>query len=503
MKATAWMLAFAAGFMSLSVEILWVRLIGFAHFGVPQAFAFVLVVFLAGVALGAVLGKRFCTGHERALGAAGVALLLAGAIDIATPWLIAASIAGPFAFLAKVVLILTSAALKAVAFPIAHHLGSSDAGGKLGRSLSRVYFFNIIGSTLGPIVFGFFLLDFISLQAGFTVIGLFCVAVGALLVARLRAAYVFYPLAGLAVVASFLVDHKSSHLVRVMAGEGDALKVHYVVENRQGIIHTTEGESAAEGDAVFGGNVYDGRTNVDLLVNSNRIDRAYLLTSLTQAPKNILVLGLSTGAWTRVVSAIPGVERIDVVEINPGYLELIKRYPSVSPLLDDKRVSIHIDDGRRWLKRNPGARYDLVVMNTSFHWRANSTNLLSRNFLQELKGHMTPQAILAFNSTRSPDVLETAANVFPHAYRWMNFIYCADFDFREPGADVQRQRLAQLSLEGRPLLDFSRERDRQALAAMRAQQFETVDQVAAKTGRPLEIITDDNMITEYKYGMGF
>ena len=28
----------------------------------------------------------------------------------------------------------------------------------------------------------------------------------------------------------------------------------------------------------------------------------------------------------------------------------------------------------------------------------------------------------------------------------------------------------------------------------------TVEEIAAKTGRPLEIITDRNLITEYKYG---
>ena len=29
----------------------------------------------------------------------------------------------------------------------------------------------------------------------------------------------------------------------------------------------------------------------------------------------------------------------------------------------------------------------------------------------------------------------------------------------------------------------------------------TVEEIAAKTGRPLEIITDRNLITEYKYGL--
>ena len=31
-------------------------------------------------------------------------------------------------------------------------------------------------------------------------------------------------------------------------------------------------------------------------------------------------------------------------------------------------------------------------------------------------------------------------------------------------------------------------------------RFETVADVARSAGRPLEVITDDNLLTEYKYG---
>ena len=87
---------------------------------------------------------------------------------------------------------------------------------------------------------------------------------------------------------------------------------------------------------------------------------------------------MSTGAWIRAVQGFPGVEAIDVVEINPAYVELTRAYPTLAPLLDDPRVHIHIDDGRRWLKRNPDARYDLIIQNTTYHWRANAGNLLSQ-----------------------------------------------------------------------------------------------------------------------------
>ena len=71
---------------------------------------------------------------------------------------------------------------------------------------------------------------------------------------------------------------------------------------------------------------------------------------------------------------------MDIVEINPGYLQLIADYPMVSSLLRNPKVRIYVDDGRRWLVAHPDARYDLVLMNTSFHWRDHSTNLVFDGF---------------------------------------------------------------------------------------------------------------------------
>ena len=50
MMSFPWWLSFAIGFLSLSEEILWVRLVGFAYSGVPQSFSFVLGSFLLGIA---------------------------------------------------------------------------------------------------------------------------------------------------------------------------------------------------------------------------------------------------------------------------------------------------------------------------------------------------------------------------------------------------------------------------------------------------------------------
>jgi spermidine synthase len=212
-----------------------------------------------------------------------------------------------------------------------------------------------------------------------------------------------------------------------------------------------------------------------------------------------LIIGLSIGSWAYLITGFPGIEHIDIVEINPGYLEMIQDYEKQRSALLDPRVSLHIGDGRKFLRSAPEATYDLVVMNTSFHWRAYMSLLLSREFLTLARSRMAPGSLLAFNATDSPDALQTASSVFRHAYLYDNFVVCADFDWR---AQLEQPfsvaELIRIVPEGMPLLT---EADRVlAMNFLSRNRTATSAELSTKVGRPLEIITDRNLITEYRYG---
>src|SRR5438477_9844916 len=94
--------------------------------------------------------------------------------------------------------------------------------------------------------------------------------------------------------------------------------------------------------------------------------RPYFVSALHPNPAEVLVISMSDGSWTQLLANHPQVKKVTVVEIDPGYLKLVKEYPQVSSLLTDPKVEIHIDDGRRWLRRNPDQRFDVIMMNTSY-----------------------------------------------------------------------------------------------------------------------------------------
>lgn len=498
-----WWLSLMVGFLSLSQEILWVRLVSFNYRGIPHAFSLVLANYLIGIAIGAYIGKYFCGKVIDLYQVAALTLLLAGITDILTPVMAPHILGQSYATLPVVALaIMMTAGIKSVLFPIAHHLGSNQQGPRVGSSVSKIYFGNIMGSTLGPIVTGFFLLNQFTVEQCFDIVG-----TAALLLSIPSAAYSsskqkFITMTVASLVALLILKPwHSPDAIRSLAlrWPDENQSVLEIMQNKHGIIHTVKGSE--QGDVVFGTNIYDGRINTDMAINSNWLDRAYVLAAAHPKPSRILVIGMSSGAWTRILQGFPGVEHIDVVEINPGYLQLVARYPEVAPLLTDRNIKFHIDDGRRWLKRHPNEKYDLIVMNTSYHWRAYATNILSKEFFQEVLPHLQAGGIIAINTTFSLDVFVTLKTVFPYVFKYGNFAYGSDHDIRVD-ADTAIDRLRQCRI-GESAAFLPKQFEKNGLVLHMATKglvpIETV--LAEKHTVEPEVITDENMLTEYRHGI--
>lgn len=492
------LLSFSVGFLSLSQEILWVRLVGFATGGLPQAFGFVLGSFLVGVALGAMLGKRYCERSKDLTLVAGVVLLIAGIVDLTQPWLAVQALDLPvLARLAGLAaLIASSAFLKSVLFPIAHHLGTEAEGGKVGVSVSRVYFANILGSTFGPLITGMVLLEVFSLQTNFVIVGLCTALAGLICLGRtLPVRKLVLPAAPVAALAALAIGFPLTATM-IQRSEPDKGPINFLLENRHGVVHTRE--SASGGDWVYGGNAYDGRVNTDLLVDTNGIRRVYLLAALHPAVRQVLEIGVGSGSWLEVLTGFPGIESLDVVEINPGYGKLMSRYPGVRAALAMPEVRVTWDDGRKWLRARPDRRFDLIVINTTFYWRAYSSMLWSREFMTLARARLAPGGILAFSSTGSPDAFVTARSVFSNVYQFQTFVVASN-QALPLNAATAMQRIGKIRLPDGTQPNIGDSRTATKIASMVAafQLYDTTDRMLPK---PQIIITDENMLTEYRHG---
>jgi len=501
-----------AGFISLSYEILWFRAFSFASAGTPAIFGQLLFFYLVGLAVGAFVSRIFCqdrdaTGDRRNL------LPLAAFVYVAN--LLGFLVLPALAWFATTLLATGAMPLVAIAagswgavLPLVSHFGiAPDA--LAGSRLSYLYLANILGSAAGTLLTGFVLLDRWTIGTAALFVVLLGLALAALVLARsasgnrlkmLGMAVILLTAAAYAVETRRLFDRFYERLLakhEYVPADPASL----VVENRDGVILVTP---ALE---VFGGGAYDGAISTSLESDKNMIVRAYGVAALHPAPKEVLMIGLSTGAWAQVIVNLPGVEKLTVIEINRGYLELIPRYPEVASLLRNPKVEIVIDDGRRWLAHHPERTFDVVVSNTTFHWRANTTNLLSEEFLRAVRAHLKPGGIFHFNTTGSADAYKTAFTIFPYGLRFINFATVSDSPI-EVNAERWKRALDEHNIDGKPTLDstlaLDRHRREAVLALVRTLNAPPIPYGLESRAHALprlagaRVITDDNMVPEWK-----
>lgn len=81
--------------------------------------------------------------------------------------------------------------------------------------------------------------------------------------------------------------------------------------------------------------------------------------------KNVLVIGAGDGGAVRELTRYPGIERIDLAEIDGQVIEVCKKFlPQTSCKMDDPRVHIYVEDGLKFVRRHAD-EYDLVIVDST------------------------------------------------------------------------------------------------------------------------------------------
>jgi spermidine synthase len=505
---TAAVIAGAAGFLALGFEIAWFRIFALATFDRAPAFALLLSTYLAGIAAGSFLSEKLTERQNiNPATLAGVAMLVAGTISVYLPPLVAQLSGHNVPVLMSAPAFFLTACFLGSVLPLLCQSAVS-AGKSSGRGVSLIYLSNILGSTLGSLAVGFVLMNHFGTQAISMQLAA-ATAITGLLVVAFRGGHPQAPQKatwGLAIVAAAAIavagPTYNNLFGRMIFGQraGQVGPLKHVVENRNGIIAVTAD------DAIFGGGVYDGHFNIDPSNDKNFVIRAYALSLFHRHPKRAFMLGLASGSWAQVVANNPEVDSLDIVEINPGYLSLIALYPEVRSLLQNSKVHIYVDDARRWLLAHPDAKYDVMVANTSYHWRDHTSQILSTEFLEIVKQHLLPGGIYYYNATESSDVFATGLNEYRHGARVITFLMVSDSPLvmnKEHWFSV----LNQYRIDGKNMFDGSTPSGQRILAAYNAFADSVKEpprmlgiedgEVLVRRLGPFHLITDDNMGAEW------
>lgn len=529
--ALAITLAALTGTTALAGEVLWTRVLRGVIQGTTQAFAAMLVNFLVGIAVGALLARRLArsrVGPAWALGAAQVvAALLTVSAMVAVPHvtrlLPLLHRQAAFAPHEPVIMLLYSGM---ILLPLALALGTGlplafslaervdpDAARGAGRLLAA----NTLGGLVGALLAGFVFVPWLGLEASlFVVVFVHLVTAGlALRVGAaerppaVRALSATAPVAlGVALIWAgpslelpFLL-HAWRRPVEAMVRGPDASWREQLVFLREGRTSTVTIERVPTGLALFN----DGRPESGFAPGPVGFGPELALLGgvpvlFAERSDRALVIGLGAGHTASVL--LEGrFGRVDVVELEEGVVEAARLMHEArgEPFpLDDPRAHLVVDDARNRLAFARAGSYDAVVSQPSHPWLAGSSALYTREFFQEVDRALAPGGVFSLwinlfriQPRQVRAVLRTLHEVFPHVSGFIveetSLVLAAS---REPLRWDARldERIARL---GRRYLSHHRLASRPALA--RALELDTDAVRALAEGAPR--IVDDRPLLE-------
>ena len=435
----------AAGFTALGLEVVWMRLAAVALGATVQTIGLVLATFLATMAVGAWIGRRWPNEPMSGLGYSLAALTFFSLVGCSLwgqlPYLVAEiyDIAGPAGMrwgAAVVATVLMGGA--PIASGMAFSLAIRALGTQLESQAGPLYTANTAGGIAGSLLAGLWALPVLEVRgAVFLFAGVSALAslavlrkplpvLPALLVAVLVPAWdaKLYAV-GIHLRVSDFSD-TSPRAIRSFADEGWELRYYN---------HGTTG-AVAVGQSTKTGNLWlsingkvDASTGDDM---PTQILSGTLPMAIHGVARDVLVVGLASGITAGAVLD-SGADKLTVVELEPAVIEASRFFDDYSGApLDDVRTTLIIEDARAVLRRG-GDPYDVIISEPSNPWITGVSSLFTEEYWHIARRRLTDDGVFCqwvqlygMGPDEFRGVIRTFNAVFPNAYLFETI----------PGSDV-------------------------------------------------------------------
>ncbi len=452
--------AAVVGFAFFLMELVWYRMLGPILGGTVYTFGLVLAVALGGIALGGI-AYPLVVGRRAPGLVAFAATCLAEAACLAIPYVLGDRLAllalrlrptpgaGLWAYVqgwsvVTAIVVLPAAAVAGAQFPLLIALLGRGRE-SVARHVGLTYFWNTVGGIAGALAGGFGLLPLLTAPgcwraAALVLAGL---ALAALLAVPGRPVpAIAIALAGSATLAIALVAtpgptaawrHSGVGVGRIMTfGPGPLSgpngaeawrrdSQRFVLWEREGV-ESSVAVQALSGLAFVVNGKIDGNARDDA---PTQVLGGLLGCLLRPGVHRSLVVGLGTGSTAGWLADVPGMERTDVVELEPAILQVARMCAPVNRrALDNPRLHVTTGDAREALMTGRGS-YDLVFSEPSNPYRAGIASLFTREFYRAVDSRLSPDGVFLqwvqayeVDERTITTILATLASVWPEVEVW-------------------------------------------------------------------------------------
>jgi spermidine synthase len=465
-----WFLLLASGtvgFAFFLLELVWYRLLAPLLGGSVFTFGLVLAVALAGIGLGGLVYAVTAARRPASLSGFGWTCLLEAAAVAAT-----FALGDRIAFLAATLLpieligfgariagwtlvtslvVLPPALVAGYQFPLLIAL-FGRARERVGRQIGRAYAANTFGAIAGSLAGGFGLLPWLSAVGAWRMVAIVLLALGVAAVLISIAGHrdaAMWPVRRSVVAGQALVALVALLCVSatgptaawrhsgIGAGRVSPAQVFASPNRFTDWLHLMRRGIVWDGDGTESGvALMENRSGYAFIVNgksdgSARNDAGTqimggLIGALTHPDvRRALVIGLGTGSTAGWLGALPDVERVDVVELEPLILEVARACMAVNHgVLENPKVRITIGDARETLLTSRD-RYDLIASEPSNPYRAGIASLFTLEYYRAAADRLTDNGVFVqwvqayeIDTPTLRTIYATLGSVFPQIETW-------------------------------------------------------------------------------------
>ncbi len=145
--------------------------------------------------------------------------------------------------------------------------------------------------------------------------------------------------------------------------------------------------------------------------------------------KRVLVIGAGDGGVVRELVKYPGIERIDMVEIDRMVCDVARKFfPSISGELDNEKVHLKFEDGVKFVRGAEDNTYDLIIIDSTDPISVGE-GLFTKSFYSDCHRILNDDGILV-NQSEAPFVAEKdvkgirdkLSSIFPIFRQYMGVI---------------------------------------------------------------------------------
>jgi predicted membrane-bound spermidine synthase len=426
------LLVFLSGFVAISLEIIWFRVLDVALQSNAYTYAHLLAFILASNAVGSLLGAKairyirkprqvFLSIQGIVAAYSAIAIWLIGLywqshpnlradIGYIDPKNISAAVVFKYLLLPMVMIVLPNLLL-GFYFPLVQKAVQTDDR-TIGQRVGLILVANILGNTTGSLLTGLLLLDKLGTAGSLQLLAL----LGLGFVLAIRPNWVrakFIGALALILLATVVFFPTNTRLWKPLHGI-EPQEYFLVAEDSTGV--------AAIGETNRQGTLFaSGQAEANFPYMHVHALLGTIPALLHPNPAQVMIIGLGSGGTPHTIGVNPLTQNVRIVEILGAELPVLREYAKtpvgkpLSFLFQDPRYAIIVGDGRRELVI-ADRKFDIIEADAIQPWRSRAGMLYSQEFFQEVRSRLAPGGFFVEWNVGT-EAEQTFRNVFPYVTR--------------------------------------------------------------------------------------